>query len=113
VKMFGQVKVPVLGIVENMSYFRAPDTGTRYPIFGEGGGRRMATEFDVPLLAELPIVPDVCRAGDAGMPMVVGHPESAEAVAYLDLASSVASRLSTLAIQQAKPMEIKFSRPGR
>jgi ATP-binding protein involved in chromosome partitioning len=110
VKMFAQVNVPILGIVENMSYFEAPDTGTRYPIFGSGGGQRMATEFDVPLLAELPIVADVATAGDAGRPISVSAPETAAGAAFLNLADQIASRLSTMAMtDQVKPVPIKFN----
>jgi ATP-binding protein involved in chromosome partitioning len=52
--MFRKLNVPILGVVENMSYFQAPDTGTRYAIFGEGGGARVAEEFGVPLLGQIP-----------------------------------------------------------
>jgi ATP-binding protein involved in chromosome partitioning len=110
VRMFGEVQVPVLGIVENMSYFIAPDTGKRYHIFGEGGGKRTAAEFGVPLLAELPIVPEVCEGGDSGVPVVVGHRGREIAQAYVGLAAAVAARLSTLALQSAKPVTIKFNR---
>ena len=57
--MFQRLNVPILGVVENMSYFVAPDTGTRYPIFGEGGGQRVADEYGVPLLAQIPLDPAV------------------------------------------------------
>jgi ATP-binding protein involved in chromosome partitioning len=111
IRMFGEVKVPILGIVENMSYFVAPDTGTRYAIFGSGGGRRSATDFDVPLLAEIPIRPDVCDGGDRGVPVVVGAPGEPSAAAFFDLARAVAARLSTLAAAgRGEPVRIKFSR---
>jgi len=111
VRMFAEVKIPVLGFVENMSWFEAPDTGKRYDIFGRGGGAKAAREFEVPLLAELPIVPAVCESGDAGVPIVVRDPRSSIAVAYRALAGAVAARLSTLALTSApKPVEIKFHR---
>src|SRR5213594_4968854 len=66
--MFQKLNVPILGVVENMSYFVAPDTGTRYQIFGEGGGRRLADEYGVPLLAQVPLDPATRQAGDEGTP---------------------------------------------
>lgn len=111
VKMFGQVNVPVLGFVENMSVFIAPDTGKRYEIFRSGGGKRAAETFDVPLLAELPLMPEVCESGDAGSPAVVAYRGTPIAEPFVRMAQQVASRLSTLAMAAtAKPLEIRFSR---
>jgi len=67
IAMFRKVNIPVLGIVENMSYFRCPDTGTRYDIFGSGGARRKADELGVPFLGEVPIQIPIRERGDAGM----------------------------------------------
>jgi len=69
VKMFIRVNVPIFGIVENMSYFLAPDTKTRYDIFGSGGGESLAKEFDVALLGQIPIDPRIREGGDAGKPV--------------------------------------------
>ena len=71
-----------------MSYFVAPDTGTKYAIFGEGGGAKVAEEFGVPLLARIPLEMDTRKGGDAGVPIVVGQPRSAQAAAFLALAAS-------------------------
>ncbi|MBA4062234.1 MAG: ATP-binding protein [Isosphaera sp.] len=90
VKMFREVKVPILGIVENMSYFVDP-AGTKTPIFGVGGGMKLAVESNVPFLGELPIDPRVARCGDDGEPIVRKHPDSAVAKAYRDLAATVAA----------------------
>jgi ATP-binding protein involved in chromosome partitioning len=70
IRMFKDVNVPVGGVVENMSFFVAPDTGRVYHPFGEGGGRRVAREYDVPFLGELPLDADVRAGGDAGMPVI-------------------------------------------
>jgi ATP-binding protein involved in chromosome partitioning len=70
VMMFRSVEVPVLGVVENMSYFRCPDTGKEYDIFGRGGGSVVARQFKLPLLAEIPIDPAIREGGDAGRPAV-------------------------------------------
>jgi ATP-binding protein involved in chromosome partitioning len=87
-EMFRQVRVPVLGIVENMSYFVGED-GKRYEIFRHGGGRKLATEAGVPFLGELPIDPRVAECGDAGDPVVHKHPDSPIAQAYRTLAETV------------------------
>ena len=96
--MFRRLNVPILGVVENMSYFVAPDTGTRYPIFGEGGGARVAEEFGVPLLGQIPIEVSTCRGGDLGVPIVVGEPNSAQARAFRDIAEAVVARLGEVAV---------------
>jgi ATP-binding protein involved in chromosome partitioning len=70
VRMFREVDVPVLGIVENMSFFVCPDTGKQFDIFGEGGGARVAEEYGLPLLAQIPIDPAIREGGDAGRPAV-------------------------------------------
>src|SRR5947209_6425636 len=97
--MFGEMRVPVLGTIENMSYFQGDD-GKRYEIFRHGGGRKLAAECGVSFLGELPIDPRVAECGDAGEPIVRRYPESPVARAYLDLAGTVLQRLN-----QAKPPE--------
>jgi ATP-binding protein involved in chromosome partitioning len=93
-KMFQRVNVPVLGIVENMSYFECPGCGGRHTIFGEGGGARAAEELGVELLAQIPIQPDVVQAGDNGKPTVLSNAESPAARAFMDLGGLVARKLS-------------------
>ena len=95
--MFRKLNVPVIGVVENMSYFVAPDTGKQYAIFGEGGGAKVAGEFGVPLLARIPLEMDTRKGGDAGTPIVVGQPRSAQAEAFRALAAAVAERVRALA----------------
>ena len=87
--MFRQVRVPVLGIVENMSYF-VGDDGKRYEIFRHGGGQKLAAEAGVPFLGEIPIDPRVAECGDGGEPIVRKYPDSPVAKAYLALATAVA-----------------------
>jgi ATP-binding protein involved in chromosome partitioning len=94
--MFRKLNVPILGIVENMSYFVAPDTGTKYAIFGEGGGERVAGEFDVPLLARIPLEMDTRKGGDEGVPIAVGQPNSDQTKAFRGLAEGVVERLDSL-----------------
>ena len=98
--MFEKVKVPVLGIVENMSYFVPPDLPDRkYHIFGEGGGIRIAEELAVDFLGEVPIDPRVVEGGDKGQPIVLSTPESPVATAFTQLAGTVARKLSVRAIK--------------
>ena len=93
VAMFERVGVPVLGIVENMSYFRCPDCGARHEIFGCGGGRRESERLEVPFLGEIPIFQEIRLGGDAGVPVVVEAPDSEPAAAFLAVAAAVARQL--------------------
>ncbi len=99
-RMFETVAIPILGIVENMSYFVAPDTGARYNIFGEGGGAKLSEMYHVPLLGMIPLGLQVREGGDSGVPVVVSHPDSAEALAFRRMAEEVARRVS---IEAMKP----------
>jgi ATP-binding protein involved in chromosome partitioning len=97
-KMFQSVEVPVLGIIENMSYFTPPDLPDRkYYIFGKGGGQRTAEELGVPFLGEIPIDPRIVEGGDAGVPIVVQVADSAAAKVFRELAGTVARKLAVLA----------------
>jgi ATP-binding protein involved in chromosome partitioning len=104
-RMFYEVRVPVLGIIENMSYFIGED-GKRYEIFRHGGGKKLAAEAGVPLLGELPIDPRIAECGDNGEPMVRKHPDSPVAAAYLQLASTVISESSRNAAGAAPLPEV-------
>jgi ATP-binding protein involved in chromosome partitioning len=103
IAMFQKLNVPILGIVENMSYFVAPDTGKRYSIFGEGGGQRLANEYNVPLLAQVPLDPATRLAGDEGTPITVRAPDAPQARTFRDLATAVQRRLDELAAQRPLP----------
>ncbi|HVR43857.1 MAG TPA: Mrp/NBP35 family ATP-binding protein [Thermoanaerobaculia bacterium] len=91
--MFRKVNVPVLGIVENMSYFVCRHCGEREEIFGHGGGRRTATNLDVPFLGEIPIDPNVVVGGDRGEPIVIADPKSTAAIAFSELAIHVSQAM--------------------
>jgi ATP-binding protein involved in chromosome partitioning len=92
--MFRKVDVPVLGIVENMSFFIAPDTGKRYDIFGHGGARREAERLGVPFLGEVPLVMEIRETSDAGTPIVVSEPAGPHARIYREIAARVWERIS-------------------
>ncbi len=87
--MFRKVEVPVLGIVENMSYFIAPDTGARYDIFGHGGARKEAERIGVPFLGEVPLTMGIRETSDAGTPLVVAEPDGAVAGIYREIAANI------------------------
>jgi ATP-binding protein involved in chromosome partitioning len=87
--MFNKVEVPVLGIIENMSYFIAPDTGNRYDIFGHGGARAEAETIGVPFLGEVPLTISIREHSDAGTPVVVAEPDSPQTAVYLSIAEKV------------------------
>jgi ATP-binding protein involved in chromosome partitioning len=99
-RMFETVAIPVLGVVENMSYFVAPDTGNRYDIFGEGGGQRLAAQYGVPFLGAIPLGIEVREGGDSGVPVVVSQPDSPQAKAFRQVAEEVARQVS---IEAMKP----------
>jgi ATP-binding protein involved in chromosome partitioning len=107
-RMFETVAVPILGIVENMSYFVAPDTGTRYDIFGAGGGQKLAEAYGVPFLGAVPLGLEVREGGDKGVPVVIGQPASVQAEAFRHVAGEVARQVS---IEAMKP-ELKIVMSG-
>ncbi|HEY8831102.1 MAG TPA: Mrp/NBP35 family ATP-binding protein [Gemmatimonadaceae bacterium] len=92
-KMFQRVAVPVLGVVENMSYFVCPNCEEKHTIFGSGGGKRLAEELDVPLLGEIPFFPAVLSGADRGDPIVVSEPATPAAKALIDLAGRLSALL--------------------
>ncbi|WP_306518609.1 P-loop NTPase [Gemmatimonas sp.] len=93
VKMFERTAVPVLGIVENMSYFENPETGKPIALFGSGGGERLAQECDLPLLGQVPIDPRIQEGGDTGRPIVAAEPDSKAAKAISAIADRVMQRV--------------------
>ncbi|MFH0733087.1 MAG: iron-sulfur cluster carrier protein ApbC [bacterium] len=93
-KMFEKVNVPVFGIIENMSYFIAPDTGKQYDIFGFGGGQKLAVELNTRFLGGVPINPQIREGGDNGTPIVISQPNSIEAKKIIEIAGNLASEIS-------------------
>lgn len=99
-KMFQQLGVQVLGIVENMSYFIPPDLPDRqYDIFGSGGGDRTAQELGIPLLGRVPLEINLREGGDQGIPIVVSEPDSASAKALVAIAKQIAAKVSVAALK--------------
>jgi ATP-binding protein involved in chromosome partitioning len=97
-EMFRELNVPILGVVENMSYLELPD-GSRMDVFGAGGGEKLALAAKVPFLGQIPMDPSVRVGGDNGVPVVVSNPDSAPALALRALAEALAASLSVSALQ--------------
>lgn len=93
-RMFQRVNVPIFGIIENMSYFIAPDTGKRYDIFGNGGGEKLSKELSVPLLGQIPINPNIREGGDIGKPIVIEEPDSEESKKIFEISKNLAAQIS-------------------
>jgi ATP-binding protein involved in chromosome partitioning len=114
--MFQKVNVPLLGIIENMSYFVCGHCGTRSEIFSHGGGKRAAEKLGIPFLGAIPIDPAIRAGGDSGTPIVVADPASSQAIAFQAIAAKLAERIRTneSGDQPAKPIESllkKIKRP--
>ncbi|MFH2006715.1 MAG: P-loop NTPase [bacterium] len=88
-RMFEQVKVPVYGVVENMSYFSCPHCGRETDVFSSGGGKLMAKKFGVPLLAEIPLDRKLRAAGDEGQPMIITEPDAPQSQKFIELAKKI------------------------
>ena len=86
--MFDKLKVKIIGLVDNMSYFIGED-GKKYAIFGEGGVKKTAEEFKKEFLGEIPINPEVGKQGDMGVPIVESHPDHKISKIYLKLAEKI------------------------
>jgi ATP-binding protein involved in chromosome partitioning len=93
ISMFNRVNVPVLGVVENMSYFLCPDCGTRSDIFGHGGARREAERLGVPFLGEVPLHMEIREKSDAGLPVVATAPDGPHSRIYRDIAARVRDQM--------------------
>ncbi len=103
VRMFESVKVPLLGIVENMSYFVCDGCDKKHHIFKSGGGNALAEQFKIPFLTDIPLVDAVVEGGDKGVPIIMADPSSPATTAYTKLAGQVASQLSIIHADKNKP----------
>ncbi len=107
-KMFTRVNVPVAGVVENMSYFIAPDTAKKYDIFGTGGGSKIAEELGVPFLGGIPIDPRIRIGGDSGVPIVYDTPDTEHANAVIQISKNMVNQVHLINVKgsAASKMEI-------
>jgi ATP-binding protein involved in chromosome partitioning len=103
IAMFRQVNTPVLGIIENMSSYECPQCGEREDVFGSGGGQRIAEQCGVPLLGQVPLVPDVRIGGDEGTPIVVAQPEHPVSRLFAQIAGRVLEAVEAERLSSAPP----------
>ncbi|EYU46487.1 hypothetical protein ABFS82_04G037900 [Erythranthe guttata] len=103
VKMFAQVNVPILGILENMSYFKCPKCTEPYYIFGKGGAQRTADEMDMEFLGEVPLETGIRSGSDEGVPVVISDPDSFVSRAYADVAQKIVRKLELTRRQNLGP----------
>jgi ATP-binding protein involved in chromosome partitioning len=93
-EMFKTVNAPLMGIIENMSYFICPDCGTQTEIFRRGGGEKESERLGIPLLGHIPLDPAVCDAGDSGVPLILAQPDTKAAEAFKQVSAAVAEVLA-------------------
>ncbi len=100
--MFRSLKVEVLGVVENMSYFVCPNCGERVDIFGHGGARAACERLGVDFLGEVPLIPEIRKYGDFGRPIVMAEPDSHASRAFMEIASRIAGKISVLTMRKGE-----------
>ena len=104
--MFEKVRIPMMGIVENMSYFKCDGCDKRHSLFGSGGGQALAKKLNLELLAQIPLIQKVSECGDEGKPVVLREPASEVALAFRELAKIVAQKVSVLTQSETDPSQL-------
>jgi ATP-binding protein involved in chromosome partitioning len=97
--MFSKLNVPIVGVIENMSYLQCPHCSERISIFGDGGGKKISEKFDIPFLGEIPLFPQIMEGSDKGKPVIISDPNSIQANALRKMASITAGRISVIAAE--------------
>lgn len=106
--MFDKVMIPIVGIIENMSYFVCDGCGKKHEIFSRGGAQRAAERFKIPYLGEIPITPSLREGGDKGVPSLIQDPKSAVSQSFLAIAAKLAGQLSIASEQAKKAQGLKI-----
>ncbi len=109
VGMFEKLNVPLLGVVENMSHFICPNCDEKHYIFGEGGGKKISEQFNMPFLGEIPLNTGIMNGSDSGKPIMITDPESPGAVAFRKSAKNVAAQCSIQAAKLQEEMQSESS----
>jgi ATP-binding protein involved in chromosome partitioning len=105
-KMFERVNVPILGVIENMSFFIAPDTGKKYDIFGTGGGQKICAELNATFLGGIPIDPRIREGSDNGIPMAYGIPDANETKVLFDISKRLTEQVNIRNSSASEKIEI-------
>jgi ATP-binding protein involved in chromosome partitioning len=95
--MFSKLNVPIVGVIENMSYLQCPHCKEQINIFGRGGGQKISEKFDIPFLGEIPLFPQIMEGSDKGKPVIISDPDSIQANALTKMAKVTAGRISVIA----------------
>jgi ATP-binding protein involved in chromosome partitioning len=103
--MFNKLNVPIIGVVENMSYLRCPHCSEQVYLFGQGGGKKISDNFQIPFIGEIPLHPNIREGSDIGRPTVVSEPESVQSHAFTKAAKVIAGRISIIADEMRKMLE--------
>jgi ATP-binding protein involved in chromosome partitioning len=109
VTMFNQLKSPILGLIENMSYFVCPDCGHREEIFDTGGAERASKRLGVPYLGSIPLATNIRQTSDNGSPIVVADPDSASAQAFQTIARNLAAQISIRNVEDEERQLVKIT----
>jgi ATP-binding protein involved in chromosome partitioning len=97
--MFNKLNVPIVGVVENMSFLQCPHCNEQIHVFGKGGGKKIGEDFGIPFIGEIPLHPSIMEGSDLGKPTVISEPESVQAHAFTKAAKVIAGRISILAAE--------------
>jgi len=100
--MFNKLNVPIIGVVENMSYLQCPHCNEQVYLFGQGGGKKISDDFKIPFVGEIPLHPSIREGSDLGKPMVISDPESVQSHAFTKAAKGIAGRISIIADDMRK-----------
>jgi ATP-binding protein involved in chromosome partitioning len=103
--MFNKLNVPLIGVIENMSYFICPDCNSKHYIFGEGGAKRISEKYGIPFIGEIPLNSGIMEGSDKGKPVMMTHPNSSSAEAIRAAAKNVAAQCSILAAKLKEEMQ--------
>ena len=97
--MFNKLNVPIIGVIENMSYLQCPNCNEQIRIFGQGAGQKISEQFNIPYIGDIPLNPQIMQGSESGKPIIVSDPESMQTKSFLKIAKLVAGRVSVLALE--------------
>jgi ATP-binding protein involved in chromosome partitioning len=111
VGMFNKLNVPIVGVVENMSYLECPHCNAHLQIFGKGGAQKVSEQFNVPFIGEIPLHAQIMEGSDTGTPVTVHEPNSMQSLAFSKVAKTIAGRISILAAEMREQENKASSQP--